>query len=177
MDAQQLIELRASKDEFFKKHPQSPLTPEQQALFNGLTYYMAMPKLDMVVEVTAFEKQENVQIQTNTGETRWYLRWGEFRFMIGSEEARLTLFKIPPENFFLPFVDALAGEETYPAGRYLEPEHLGENRFRIDFNQAYNPYCAYSEHYSCPLTPPENRLKVAIRAGEKLPIGEWAKEH
>lgn len=174
MDAQRIIELRAKKDDFFKKHPQSPLTPEQQALFSGLTYYMAMPKLDMVVEVTPFEKQENIQIQTNTGEVRWYLRWGEFRFTIGGEEARLTIFKMPPDYFFLPFADSMAGEETYPSGRYLEPEDLGDNRFRIDFNQAYNPFCAYSEHYSCPLTPPENRLKVPIRAGEKLPVGDWA---
>lgn len=175
MDAQRLIELRARKDAFFKKHPQSPLSLEQQEAFSGLSYYIPMPKLDMLVEVIPFEKQENVQIQTNTGETRWYLRYAEFRFTIGDEEARLTIYKIPPDNFFLPFVDALAGEETYPAGRYLEPEYLGDNRFRIDFNQAYNPYCAYSEHYSCPLTPTENRLKVPIRAGEKLPLGEWAK--
>lgn len=176
MDAQRLIELRARKDDFFKKHPQSPLSPEKQALFSGLTYYMAMPKLDMVVEVIPFEKQGNLQIQTTTGEIRWYLRWGEFRFKIGNEEARLTIFKIPPESFFLPFVDTLAGKETYPSGRYLEPEDLGDNRFRIDFNQAYNPFCAYSEQYSCPITPSENRLKVPIRAGEKLPVGEWA-EH
>jgi uncharacterized protein (DUF1684 family) len=163
MDAQRLIELRANKDEFFKKHPQSPLTPEQQDLFSGLTYYIPMPKLDMLVEVSPFEKQENVQIQTNTGEIRWYLRYGEFRFKIGGEEARLTIFKIPPDNFFLPFVDTLT-------------EYLGDNRFHIDFNQAYNPFCAYSENYSCPLTPLENRLKVAIRAGEKLPVGEWVKD-
>jgi uncharacterized protein len=174
MDAQRIIELRAQKDEFFKKHVQSPLKPEQQTVFNGLTYFIPMPKLEMVVEVTPFEEQKNVQIQTTTGETRWYLRWGEFHFKIGDDEARLTIFKIPPDSFFLPFVDTLAGEETYPAGRYLEPEDLGDNRFRIDFNQAYNPYCAYNEQYSCPLTPPENRLKVPIRAGEKLPVGEWA---
>ena len=71
-------------------------------------------------------------------------------------------------GFFLPFVDSLAGTETYPAGRYLEPEPLSNGNFLIDFNQAYNPYCAYNDHYSCPLTPFENRLKVAIRAGEKI---------
>ncbi|MEM9955887.1 MAG: DUF1684 domain-containing protein [Chloroflexota bacterium] len=173
MNAQRLIELRAKKDEFFKKHPQSPLPTVQKEAFSGLTYFIPMPKLNLVVDVTPFEKPENVQVQTTTGETRWYLRWGEFTFTVGGEEARLTIFKMPPEHFFLPFVDSLAGDETYPAGRYLEPVQLEDNTFRIDFNQAYNPYCAYGDHWSCPITPAENRLSVAIRAGEKLPQGDW----
>lgn len=173
MDAQRMIELRAQKDKFFKGHPQSPLTPEQQDLFSGLSYFIFLPKLDMEVEAIPFEKPENVQIQTTTGEIRWYLRWGEFRFTIGGEEARLTLYKIPPDTFFLPFVDALAGTETYPAGRYLEPVHLGDNKFRIDFNQSYNPYCVYGLGWNCPITPKENHLTVPIRAGEKIPTGDW----
>jgi len=173
MDAQRMIELRAKKDEFFKKHPQSPLTATQQENFKGLTYFIPMPKLDLVVDVTPFAKPENVAIQTTTGETRWYLRWGEFTFKIGGEEARLTIYKMPPDHYFLPFVDALAGTETYPAGRYLEPVQLEETKFRVDFNQAYNPYCAYGDGWNCPITPAENRLTVAIRAGEKLPDGDW----
>jgi len=62
----------------------------------------------------------------------------------------------------------LAGSETYPAGRYIEPEQLPNGKFLLDFNFAYNPYCAYNEQWSCPLTPFENRLKVPIRAGEKV---------
>ena len=62
----------------------------------------------------------------------------------------------------------MAGRETYPAGRYLEPEPLAGNRFLVDFNIAYNPYCAYNEKWSCPIAPAENRLKVAVRAGEML---------
>ena len=173
MDAQRMIELRAKKDEFFKKHAQSPLSSTQKERFSGLTYFIPMPKLNMVLDVTPFEKPENVQVQTTTGETRWYLRWGEFKFKIGHEVARLTIYKMPPEHFFLPFVDTLAGDETYPAGRYLEPVQLEGNMFRIDFNQAYNPYCAYGDHWSCPITPAENRLSVPIRAGEKLPQGDW----
>ena len=173
MQAQRLIQLRAKKDEFFKTHPQSPLTPEQRTTFNGLTYFIPSEKLDLVVDVTVFEKPENVAIQTTTGDTRWYLRYGEFQFQVGNEIARLTIYRMPPDHFFLPFVDMLAGTETYPAGRYLEPEQLPDGRFRIDFNQAYNPYCAYSPHWNCPITPAENRLKVAIRAGEKLPDQQW----
>jgi len=84
----------------------------------------------------------------------------------------LTIFT-NQNGYFLPFVDALAGKETYPAGRYVEPEPLANSKFLIDFNLAYNPYCAYNENWSCPLTPFENRLKVAIAAGEKIPGGDW----
>ncbi|NJO82052.1 MAG: DUF1684 domain-containing protein [Blastochloris sp.] len=71
-------------------------------------------------------------------------------------------------GLLLPFADALAGSETYGAGRYLEPELLDDGRVLIDFNRAYNPYCAYNDGWSCPLTPAENRLSVAIRAGERI---------
>src|SRR5574339_636242 len=111
----ELDDMRAEKDDFFGKHPQSPLTREQKKDFKGLSY---------------FPQNEN--------------------------------------GFFLPFVDSLANKETYPAGRYLEPELLAGNRFFVDFNLAYNPYCAYNEMWTCPITPAENRLKVPIRAGEKL---------
>jgi uncharacterized protein (DUF1684 family) len=92
---------------------------------------------------------------------------------VGSEEVRLTIYKMPPDHFFLPFVDTLAGQETYPAGRSLEPVQLDNGKFHIDFNQAYNPYCAYGPTWNCPITPAENRLTVPIRAGEKLPDDEW----
>jgi uncharacterized protein (DUF1684 family) len=174
MDSQRLIHLRAQKDKFFKEHPQSPLSNGQKTKFTGLTYFIANPKLDLIVDVHEFEKQQNIEMQTSTGSTKWYLRWGEFTFKVGDEEARLTIYLMPPDYFFLPFVDTLAGEETYPAGRYLEPEQLEDGRFHIDFNQAYNPYCAYSPNYNCPITPAENRLSVAIRAGEKLPVGDWS---
>ena len=96
-----------------------------------------------------------------------YVRHSRFEFQVEGQEAELTIYQ-NENGYFLPFVDALAGKETYPAGRYLEPEELHGNRFLVDFNLAYNPYCAYNEMWSCPITPPENRLKVPIRAGEKL---------
>ena len=74
----------------------------------------------------------------------------------------------------MPFVDASAGEETYPSGRYIEPEHVSGDTFHIDLNQVYNPYCAYSHGWSCPITPAENRIAVKVEAGEKIPSKEWA---
>lgn len=175
MDAQRLIALRAQKDQFFKKDSRSPLTPQQQAKFEGLSYYLANPKFDLVLEMTEFEDKTDVQIQTTTGEARWYRRVGEVRFNVSNQEARLTIYQTP-HGYFLPFVDASAGKETYPAGRYLEPDELEDGRLHLDFNQAYNPYCAYAASWSCPITPAENRLSVAIQAGEKIPVGDWV-EH
>jgi uncharacterized protein (DUF1684 family) len=96
-----------------------------------------------------------------------YVRHSRFKFQVEGEDAELTIYQ-NEGGYFLPFVDSLAGRETYPAGRYLEPDELHGNRFLVDFNLAYNPYCAYNEMWSCPITPAENRLKIPIRAGEKL---------
>ncbi|RMF79385.1 MAG: DUF1684 domain-containing protein [Chloroflexi bacterium] len=166
MDTNKLLAHRREKDQFMKAHPQSPLKPEHRANFNGLAYYEPNPALDLRVTVRQFEHQEIVKMQTTTGEPRDFRRYGEFTFNVDGQEARLTIYW-NAHGFFLPFVDAGAGNETYGAGRYLEPELLDDNSFHIDFNLAYNPFCAYNDAYSCPLPPPENRLNVHIRAGEK----------
>lgn len=175
MNEAQTLAQRRQKDQFFRNSPQSPLTPEQQARFTGLNYYDFNPALQFSVTVEPFSEDTSITMQTTTGDLRQYRRYGRFSFTVDGQTAELTLYEAD-YGFFLPFADAGAGSETYPAGRYLEPEDLGDNRFEIDFNQAYNPYCAYGPGWSCPLTPAENRLKVAIRAGEKLPTGDWAEQ-
>ena len=161
----ELDEFRAQKDQFFKTHPQSPLTPEQQQSFQGLHYFPENPALRLVVPVEPFADQEAIVMQTSTGDVREYIRYGRLQFSVDRQPVELTLYS-DGETYFLPFADALAGAETYGAGRYLEPEPVGDGQFVVDFNLAYNPYCAYNEDYSCPIPPAENRLKVPIRAGE-----------
>ena len=163
----ELESFRAEKDDFFGSHPQSPLTPEQRRTFQGLHYFRENPDLKLDVNVNEFPSKERVEMQTSTGDVQTYERFGTFRFTVDGQEVELTVYQ-NEHGFFLPFVDSLAEKETYPAGRYLEPEPLPGNRFLIDFNLAYNPYCAYNEMWSCPITPAENRLKVPIHAGEKL---------
>lgn len=162
-----LNDLRLEKDHFFKTHPQSPLEPAQKREFTGLHYFPENPALRLEVVVKPFAEQDSIQMQTSTGGVQTYQRYGRFKFEVDGQAAELTLYA-GPHGFFLPFVDALAGKETYGAGRYLEPEELGDKRFIVDFNIAYNPYCAYNDNWSCPITPVENRLKVPIRAGEKV---------
>ncbi len=163
----ELDDMRAEKDDFFGNHFQSPLTPEQRKDFKGLSYFPENEALRLEVQVEEFADKPSFEMQTSTGDTRIYEKYGKFKFNVEGEEVELTIYQ-DGHGFFLPFVDSLANKETYPAGRYLEPEPLPGNRFIVDFNLAYNPYCAYNEKWSCPITPFENRLKVPIRAGEKL---------
>ncbi|GAP11599.1 hypothetical protein BECAL_02789 [Bellilinea caldifistulae] len=159
--------IRHEKDEFFANHPQSPLREEQKVVFSGLNYFPPNPGLRLELTLQPFPERTHVEIQTNTGDIQIYARLGRFSFEVEGQKVELTLYG-NQYGYFLPFVDSLAGVETYPAGRYLEPEAIGQNQFIVDFNLAYNPYCAYNDDWSCPLTPPENHLTVPIRAGEKL---------
>lgn len=163
----ELESFRAEKDKFFAAHPQSPLTAEQKRRFKGLNYFPENPALRLEVTVEVFSQKDTIQMQTTTGGVQTYTRFGKFKFAVEGQEAELTLYA-GAHGYFLPFVDSLAGTETYGAGRYLEPEPVGNGKFLVDFNLAYNPYCAYNDRWACPITPRENRLAVPIRAGEKL---------
>lgn len=169
----ELEEFRRQKDIFFAKDRHSPLTAGQRKGFKGLQYFPENSELRLEVEVEELPEKDTVEMQTSTGSVQSFIRYGKFKFNVDGREAELTLFSDPHGLFFLPFADALAGKETYGAGRYLEPEQLPNGRLLVDFNYAYNPYCAYNTLFSCPLPPFENRLKVPIRAGEKLPEGDW----
>jgi uncharacterized protein (DUF1684 family) len=163
----QLSEFRREKDQFFALDAQSPLTPDQKRAFHGLSYFPENAELRMEVQVEPFPQKDIIQMQTSTGGVQQYTRYGQFKFMVEDQVANLTIYA-SQDGFFLPFADSLAGTETYGAGRYLEPEYFGDDRFLIDFNLAYNPYCAYNDQWTCPITPPENRLGIPIRAGEKM---------
>lgn len=168
MDELALLDERRTKDEFFKSHPQSPLLPEQRQSFESLRYFDPNPALDLVLEADAFSDKEMITMQTTAGLEKTFQKWGKVTFEVDGEEVELTLF-FSHENsyFFLPFMDATNGAESYSGGRYLEPEWLGGTTFHLDFNLAYSPYCAYNDRWNCPIPPFENRLKVRIEAGEK----------
>lgn len=163
----QLKSFRAEKDRFFKSHGQSPLTPNQKRRFKGLDYFPENPDLRLEVKIEEFSPKDTLEMQTTTGGVQTYTRYGTFKFRVDGQDAELTIYA-SHRDFFIPFVDSLAGKETYGAGRYLEPEYLGDGKLLVDFNLAYNPYCAYNDAWSCPITPFENRIKVPIRAGEKV---------
>lgn len=168
----ELTEFRADKDAFFREHPNSPLMPSQRASFGGLAYYPEDPELVVhgPLETDGVDLDEAVTMQTTTGGHQVYRRAGVVAFDVDGEPARITLYSSPDmHELFVPFRDATNAKETYGAGRYLEtepPDPQGE--VVVDFNYAYNPYCAYNPVWSCPIPPGENWLRVPIRAGERI---------
>ncbi len=169
MNAPELKRFRAEKDRVFAKDPHSPLTPEQRHRFRGLAYFDENPRLVINTSVDRNVEPDEVRMSTTggEGEEQIYHRYGLVRFQVEDQPAQVMLYSSEDsDELFIPFRDATSGRETYGAGRYLEVHAHGDH-VTIDFNYAYNPNCAYDPSWSCPSPPPENWLKVPIRAGEK----------
>lgn len=170
-DEQEVMDARAAKDEFFRTSDASPIPAAFRDRFEGLSYFA--PSEDLVIDATyaPSKNPDTVTMATNVaGDVRRALRMGKLRFAIGNRTCTLTAFREIPDaddGLFVPFKDATTGRESYSGGRYLTVTDVGDSTATIDFNAAYNPYCAYNEDYSCPLVPTENILPVAIRAGER----------
>jgi len=164
---------RESKDDFFAQHGQSPIPPQDKPQFKGLEYYPIDPSYRFELELYEHPEKQAVRMAYTKGNEQAFLHWGEFRFKIGGKEQALQAYRSNPqeEMLFVPFRDATSGKETYGAGRYLdlelERDRTSEGKWILDFNQAYNPWCVYSEAYTCPFVPTENWLEVPIQAGEK----------
>ncbi len=163
----ELEEFRKQKDQSFKTHPQSPLLPNQKLSFEGLKYFPENPGMRIVGTLDENVEQTEIEMQTSTGGVQRYRREGVVTFTVDGKETAIHLYSVDdPNQFFVPFRDATSGQESYPAGRYLEAHRMGDGSVMVDFNYAYNPYCAYNERWSCPVPPAENWLDVPIRAGE-----------
>jgi uncharacterized protein (DUF1684 family) len=164
---------REMKDRFLAEHWQSPIPANDRSRFQGLDYYPPDPDYRFELELHEHAEKNAVRMTYTKGNEGDFLRWGEFRFNIGGEEQAVQAYKSNPgeERLFILFRDATSGVETYGAGRYLdldsERDSTAEGKWILDFNKAYNPWCVYSEDYTCPLVPRENWLQVAIYAGEK----------
>lgn len=165
---------RKTKDRFFKsRYPGSPIPFEDRAKLKALDYFPPDPDYRFELELHEHEEKGVVRMAYTKGRERDFLRWGEFRFKVGNKERAIQAYKSNPteQKLFILFRDATSGKETYRAGRYLDLEsdrdQTAEGKWTLDFNRAYNPWCVYSENYTCPLVPSENWLEVPIYAGEK----------
>ncbi len=164
----ELSDFRKAKDDFFRNDSQSPLDHAQRNTFKGLNYYLENPDLRFDLPLEQVEKPDQIIMATSTGDEQEYLHVGQVRFTVQGQEAGLQVYvSASGGDYFIPFVDATAPAETYGAGRYLAPVDLGGGLLRVDFNLAYNPYCAYNDYWSCPVPPRVNRIAVRIEAGEK----------
>lgn len=173
--ANELEAFRREKDHFFATSYQSPIPHEERHGGFSLKYFPPNLAFRIPAEIVPFDFPATVQMATSTGDIRPQLRYAEVRFRIGEQDLHLVGFTEPeegePDELFIPFRDATSGSETYGAGRYMElrveRQDDGTLTAIIDFNLAYNPYCAYSPYYSCPIPPRENTLPIAITAGER----------
>jgi len=154
----------------------SPLTMDQRKSFEGLNYFTADLKFYVEAELIKDDAPETVIMKTSTDRSPAYVKYGIVNFTIDSVELTLAVYQnkkmldlSKDENhLFVPFRDATSGVESYGGGRYIDCEIPEEgNTIILDFNKAYNPYCAYNPRYSCVIPPAENQLNVRIEAGEK----------
>jgi len=150
--------------------PQSPRLHE----YRGLKHYAPDLSYRYVLPLTPDPKPDTVMVQSSRGTPRPALRMGWFDFMVGRTRCRLEAVRllepgVDENTLGVYFRDATNGKETYSMGRYVDPKPVpGEpNRYTLDFNMAYNPACAFSEFFNCPLPSNANQLKVALPAGEK----------
>lgn len=177
-------EIEKHREEYkadFLKNSSSPLKKED---FEYLRFYEPNEKFKVVCEFVATKKREKpFEVPTSSGQTATYTKFGELKFEIDGKPYKLAVYQslrlrnLPQyrDYLFIPFKDLTNGKESYGGGRYLDlrMKEISGDKIYLDFNKAYNPYCAFSAGYSCPIPPKENHLKVAIKAGEK----NFAKEH
>jgi len=176
-DTASLALFRETKDSAMRLKG-GPLHGLDRARSSGLRYFPANPSLVFVAELRRVGGVEPVEIQATGGDVRRARRLGYFRFQIDGTDCSLAAYEMEESRgeIFVPFRDATNGTLTYEAGRYLDVVAEGD-RFRLDFNYAYNPYCAYNAAYSCPRVPGENVLSVGIRAGEMAPMMKGINDH
>lgn len=165
-----LARVREQKDEFFRNDSESPLPDADRATFKGLSYFEPDPAFRFEVKLQRYPSPEAVIMATSKGTRQLFNRVGHFDLVTNGQSVRLEAYqsaeRVDP-SIFVPFRDATSGKESYGAARYLDLHVEHNDEYVLDFNDAYNPYCAYSEDYFCPLPPHENWLSVPIRAGER----------
>jgi uncharacterized protein (DUF1684 family) len=170
---QTILASRAEKDRAFKDNADSPLTPRDRSAFASLAYFDpdSMYRVGALLRTATADEAITVTMPTSTGKQRELRRVGRLEFNLKGQALALTAFAEAgaggAPRLFVPFGDLTNGTETYPAGRYLDLDPTATGLYDLDFNKAYNPFCAYNETYDCPYPPKENRLPLPVRAGEK----------
>jgi len=170
---QQLSAARTVKDQAFREASDSPVPAEKRGKILPLQYYPIDPNYAVPAVLRLSEERPVFNMLTSSGEPRRMQLVGTLEFTLGGETRSLGAF-VPDgtaqiTTLFVPFADQTTGKDTYAAGRYLDIDPTTTGYYTIDFNRAYNPYCAYSPTFECPFPPSSNRLTTEVRAGEKAP--------
>ena len=165
--SREILGQRTTKDIWLSNDFESPFVTTNTP-FQRLSYFP--PNQDFVITAKFIKNNstDSVNLITNLGEARTYHIYGTAIFNVDGIDCILQLLYLSSEPaLFLPFIDSTSGDLSYGAGRYLEAGLPTGDEIILDFNKAYNPYCAYVDGFSCPFPPKSNILKVAIEAGEK----------
>ena len=174
---QAYLEIQKIQDqlnEHYSNPETSILLPKDLKVFKALNFYPIDLKFRVVAEFVRTPDEKPFLMPTSTERTPEYVKYGEAHFSLDGKNFVLNLFQNTAETkvgeadyLFLPFTDLTSGVDTYGGGRYIDQKIPEGNSIIIDFNQSYNPYCAYNPRYSCPIPPPENDLLIEIMAGVK----------
>lgn len=162
---------RRHKDHLFQSSEQSPIPEARRGRFRGLRYYPPDARYHVAAKLKK-KAPKRVLLRRSGGDEAPYERVGFFKVKLPEGKAKLAAYRDlsgHEESLFIPFQDKTSGHETYGAGRYLEAHADKKDRYLLDFNTAYHPYCAYNADYTCPMPPKENRVKAPVYAGERLP--------
>lgn len=170
-----VIEWQQEMNREYADSATSPLTPEDCAVFIGLPFYA--PNADFCVPATLELTPDTKPfiMKTSGPKTPSYRQYGVFHFSIKGQSCSLPAYQRVEvliaddyaDYLFLPFNDLTNGNETYISGRFMDCRIQKDSVYTLDFNKAYNPYCAYNHKYSCPIPPAENFLNIRIEAGVK----------
>jgi uncharacterized protein (DUF1684 family) len=169
----EIREFQEELDVHYADSIESPLSEEDRLAFGGLPFYPVDEGFRVIAEFTRTPDEKPFPMPTSSDRTPIYVKYGILKFFLQGQEHQLSIYqnqqlqKMPgyEDYLFLPFTDLTSGDSSYGGGRYIDIRIPKRKRVLLDFNKAYNPYCAYSDGYSCPIPPKENDLAAAIKVG------------
>ncbi len=151
----------------------TPLKADEKENFKGITFFPKNEGLLVKAKFTRIENGKTIPFPTSAQKIKYYKEYGKVNFKLNNQPFELTVYQSDPpiegyeSSLFLPFTDDTNGITSYGGGRYIDLEinDIKNKKVVIDFNKAYNPYCAYSKYYNCPIPPAKNYLETEIKAG------------
>lgn len=176
-----LEKIAAHRKSYLQAFLQNPASPLSKKELKKVAFFTPDEAFLLACTFTPTPDAVPFEMPTYSGESKTYVQYGIAKFTLNGQEYQLSIYRMSGRTLpqyrdllFVPFKDLSNGESTYGGGRYLDlrVQDIVDNTLVLDFNKAYNPYCAYSDGYSCPIPPDENHLKVGILAGEKTYLGQ-----
>jgi uncharacterized protein (DUF1684 family) len=163
----------------YKDASKSPLKKKDLKKFKGLDFFLVDSTFIVIAKLTKIANAPIFEMATTTDRKPLYKEYGLLKFKLKGAETQLTIYQSQDDlrdekykNYlFLPFTDDTSGNESYGGGRYMDvmtTDEKADGTISLNFNNTYNPYCAYNDKYSCPLTPRKNHLDIEIKAGIKV---------